>query len=70
MYEPVVSPVRATRRYGGLRRLGTPEQQRAAAGMLTAANLDKAICDALNKGNLPDDERARLVKLLAQGGVA
>jgi hypothetical protein len=67
MYEPVISPTAAAGRYGGARRLGTPESQRKARAMLTAAKLDKAICDALNAGDLPANERQRLVALLSGG---
>lgn len=68
MYEPVVSTVKAGGRYSGALRLGTPEQLLKAEGGLTAAKLDKAICAALNTGNLPDDERIRLGELLLSAG--
>lgn len=68
MYEPVVTIAQACGRYGGACRLGTPESQRKAHAVVTAARLDQAICDALNAGDLPDDERQRLGLLLLSGG--
>ncbi len=68
MYKPVVTVPQAIGRYGGACRLGTPESQRKAQAVLTAARLDQAVCDALNAGDLPDDERKRLGLLLLTGG--
>ena len=68
MHEPVVSVLQARARVGGTCRLGTPESQAKARGALAAAHLDRAICDALNAGDLPDDERKRLGLLLLSGG--
>ena len=68
MHAPVVTVLEATRRYGGVCRLGTPEAQAKARGALTAAHLDRAVCIALNAGDLPDDERKRLAKMLRSGG--
>lgn len=68
MHEPVVSVMQARSRVGGAFRLGTPVSQAKARGALTAARLDRAVCDALNAGNLPDDERTRLGLLLLSGG--
>ncbi len=67
MHEPVVSVVRAGKMVGGACRLGTPEKQAKARSVLTAARLDRAICEALNSGILPDDERQRLGLLLLGG---
>lgn len=68
MFRPVVTVPEATGRYGGACRLGTPESQRKAHAVLTAARLDRAVCDALNAGDLPDEERTRLGLLLLSGG--
>lgn len=68
MHEPVVTVVQARSRVGGACRLGTPASQRKARGVLTAARLDRAVCDALNAGDLPDAERTRLGLLLLSGG--
>lgn len=68
MHEPVVTVAQAKGRYAGHIRLGTPEGQRKAHAVLTAARLDKAVCEALNAGDLPDDERKRLGVLLLSGG--
>jgi hypothetical protein len=68
MHEPVVSIAQAVGRYGGACRLGTPESQRKAQAVLTAARLDQAVCDALNAGDLPDEDRTRLGLLLLSGG--
>lgn len=70
MFEPVVSVMQARGRYGGACRLGTPESQAKARGVLTAAWLDRAVCAALNAGDLPDAERERLGLLLLSGGGA
>jgi hypothetical protein len=70
MFTPVVTVRQATGRYGGARRLGTPESQRKAHAVLTAAKLDRAVCDALNAGDLPDSERERLGLLLLSAGGA
>ncbi len=68
MFEPVVTVGQAVGRYGGACRLGSPDSQRKAHAVLTAARLDQAVCDALNAGDLPDDERKRLGLLLLTGG--
>jgi hypothetical protein len=68
VHEPVVTVVQARSRVGGACRLGTPESERKARAVLTAARLDRAVCEALNAGNLPDDERERLGLLLLKGG--
>lgn len=68
MHEPVVTVPQAIGRYGGACRLGTPESQKKAHAVVTAARLDQAVCDALNAGDLPDDERQRLGLLLLSGG--
>jgi hypothetical protein len=60
--------MQARGRYAGAVRLGTPESQRRAHAVLTAAKLDQAICEALNTGDLPDDQRKRLGLLLLSGG--
>jgi hypothetical protein len=64
MYEPTVTIPQAIGRYGGACRLGTPESQAKARAVVTAARLDKAVCDALNAGDLPDEDRTRLGLLL------
>lgn len=69
MHEPVVSVAQARSMVGGACRLGTAEKQAKARSVLATAWLDRAICDALNSGVLPDDERQRLgLLLLAEGG--
>jgi hypothetical protein len=68
MFTPVVTVRQAHGRFGGACRLGTPESQRKAHGVLTAAKLDRAVCDALNAGDLPDGERERLGLLLLSAG--
>ncbi len=68
MFTPAVTVRQASGRYGGACRLGTPESQRKARAVITAARLDQAICDALNAGDLPDDERKRLGLLLLSSG--
>lgn len=68
MFTPVVTIREAAGRYGGACRLGTPESQRKARAVITTARLEKAVCEALNAGDLPDKERQRLGLLLLQGG--
>lgn len=68
MFEPVVTLAEAAGRYGGACRLGTSASQRKARAVLTTARLDRAVCDALNAGDLPDEERQRLGLLLLAGG--
>ena len=68
MYAPIITVPQAIGRYGGACRLGTPESQAKARAVVTAARLDKAVCDALNAGDLPDGERQRLALLLLAGG--
>lgn len=68
MFTPVVTVPQAVGRYAGTVRLGTRETQRKAHAVLTTARLDRAVCDALNAGDLPDDERTRLGLLLLSGG--
>jgi len=68
MHVPVVTVPEATGRYGGACRLGTPESQRKARAVLTTARLDRAVCEALNSGDLPGAERTRLGLLLLSGG--
>ena len=68
MFTPVVTVPQAHGRYAGHVRLGTPESQREAHAVLTAAKLDRAVCDALNAGDLPDSERERLGLLLLSAG--
>jgi hypothetical protein len=70
VFSPVVTPLQARGRYAGAVRLGTPESQRRAHAVLTAAKLDQAICEALNAGDLPDDECVRLGRLLLSAGGA
>lgn len=68
MFGPLITIPQAVGRSGGACRLGTPESQRKAHGVLTAARLEQAVCDALNAGDLPDDARERIGLLLS--GVA
>lgn len=68
MHTPTITVPQAVGRYAGTVRLGTDESQRAAHAVLTTARLDRAICDALNAGDLPDGERQRLGLLLLSGG--
>jgi hypothetical protein len=68
VYEPVVTVRRAAQRLGGATRLASPERIEELRGELLAAHLDRAICDALNAGSLPDAERQRLGLLLLNGG--
>lgn len=70
MFTPAISVMQAAGRYAGHVRLGTPESQREAHAVLTAAKLDRAVCDALNAGDLPDSERVRLGTLLLTSGGA
>jgi hypothetical protein len=68
LFTPAITVMQATGRYAGHVRLGTPESQRKAHAVLTAAKLDRAVCDALNAGDLPDSERERLGLLLLSAG--
>ena len=68
MFKPVVTVPQAIGRYGGACRLGSLQSQDDARAVLTAARLDQAVCDALNAGDLPGDERKRLGLLLLTGG--